>query len=480
MAILHDLIRLLGDEQLQLITAQTLPVRERQVLDFIIAKKKDKLFPSSLALRKLDLTQTHFEKICSVLMKKIVLLLAGPDPHEQFRFIRSFSNRPPGLIRHQMRISAKQITGRDALIQFYTDCCEIITRFSTTDMDRREITHYSGKLLALIDPHQHPEKYIRIKCDALYATISMIALDLGIDDMHTRSQLIPKIMRLNDEARNLGHPVGRHHALRIASMFFISIGDDDRSMAHIDEDIFVTAEHEAIFSVKEWLEPRLLQAEVLGYAGKIRESYDLFCSLIKDRRSKDNLRLTSQTRFFKAAISLGEYEVAREILENNFAAASTGPNLDVKIMAHLQYICYYQHIGDLQQAATHLAAARMSISRQRQQQYYIQLLFFENAQLYLTAQYEEARLQVQRNIKFLRSKNKNRSNSDYPALFSTISAIYDHHFSGQSFSARQQRDYDGCFQKSYSHFGGIVKRMLDMKGNRGFKKPSASTVSHLH
>jgi hypothetical protein len=59
MAFLHDLIfHLSPQQQLQLSELDLRPV-EKNVIEFIMAQKKDS-FPSALALKRLNLTQSHF------------------------------------------------------------------------------------------------------------------------------------------------------------------------------------------------------------------------------------------------------------------------------------------------------------------------------------------------------------------------------------------------------------------------------------
>ena len=478
MALIHDLIAILSEDQIKRIKSIELPVREHQVLEFVLSKRTNKLFPSSQALKTLNLTQSHLEKICSVLMKKIIQTLAGDEAYAQFKFIRARTGRPARLVRYQMRASAKHIKDKAQLITFYSECCEAVTRMDTTEMDEREIAHYTSKLLSLMDPHIHPEKYIKIKCDELYAVIGQAVLSLGLNDEGTRKKLTSKIIRLNKEARDLDHPVGRYQALRIASMFFMSLDDHPQAMPYIEENILVTTRYEDQFNARDWMEARLIQAECLSYMNKFREAYDIFCLLIRHSTQRTApIRVSSQARFFKVAVTLGEYSMAKEILDTHLAVVFDFDRPDQRIMAHLQFICYYLHVGDLPNAGKHVETARREINRQRQQEYNIQLLFFENAYLYLTGDQSEAKIQVEKNLKFLRSKNINRSNSGYPLLFSSILYIYDDHYGIKPFNKKRQSEFDFCFTESYSHFGGVLRKMKEMCSTKGGARNNPASSS---
>lgn len=414
-------------------------------------------------MTQLSLTQSHLEKLCSVLLKRTILHLAGPDPYDQFRFVKNLPKRAHRLKVHQMHIAEKLIKQKEQLIQFYSDCCELVTRADTKSINEHDLKHFTSRLLALLDPRTHPERYIRIQCDALYAAISLATMNMSIYEDAVKQSMTQQIEKLERDARALDHPMALHHALRIAAMFFICTDQQLRAVVYMDENIKLTNEHRDLFTQKEWAEPQMMKAEALSYAGLYQEAYDIFEKLIPPGESRPNMRLSSQSRFFKVALTLGKYDVARKLLEVHFFDACEKEDSDVRIMSHLQIICYYMHMMRLDRADKHIAACRTLLHKHRQQQYLIQLLFFENAMLYLRGLEADAKLQAMKNLKFLRSRKMSRSNSTYPSLFASISAIYDRQHQEKPFNKRQQQDFETCTTKSYSHFAGIFQHMLDRR-----------------
>ncbi|MBS1685963.1 MAG: hypothetical protein JSS76_14530 [Bacteroidetes bacterium] len=464
MALLHDLLSVLNDTHIGELRFLHLTQRERQLLNFCLMKRKSKTFPSAMAMRQLHLTQGHLEKLCSVVMKSIILRLAGPDGYDQFSFIRNLRNRSYTLVTHQMRVSEKKIKAQDALIKFYGECCEVVTRADSRVMKAADIQKYTRRLLSLLDPAAHPEWYIRIQCDALYAAISMGTMDMSLYDARVAQSLSRKVEKLLRDARALQHPMALHHVLRVAAMLYISTDQQLRAAAIMDEDIRITSENRNLFNDKECAEPRLMKAEALSYAGMYEPAYEIFASLITPAESTlSNIRLSSQSRFFKVALTLGKYEMAKAIIDTHFAEAMHGGQTDIRVMAYLQVICYHMHIGALTEAEDHITACRALLHKHQQQQYLLQLLFFENAMVYLKNDAGGAKLLAMKNLKFLRSRKMTRATSTYPALFSSISAVYDLQYRDKRFNKKQQQDFEICTTRSYSHFAGIFRRMLEMK-----------------
>ncbi len=463
MALLHDLLYRLEEDQIKQLSFLHLATREKQVLDFSLAKRRSKSFPSALAMKQLNLTQSHLEKICSVVMKKIILHLAGTDAYDQFLLVRNLPEKPHALILHQMRLSEKQIRDPAVLREFYIKCCDVVTRTDTKHINMDSIRYYTARMLHLLDPGEHPEQYIRIQCDALYAAISLATMDMSLYDPKVIAALERKVEKLERDARALNHPMSLHHALRISAMFFICTNQQLKAVESMDDDIKVTTENRHLFTDKEWAEPQLMKAEALSYAGRYEQAYKIFEGLLMPANKKPNIRLSSQSRFFKVALTLGKYNVARELIDAHFLEASEKSDADVRVMCHLQIMCYYMHMGQLDEAAKHIVACRELLHKHRQQQYLIQLLFFENAMAYLRGHPENAKLLAMKNLKFLRSRKMTRSTSTYPALFSSVSAVYDLQYLDKPFTKKQQKDFDTCTTNSYSHFAGIFLRMLSMK-----------------
>lgn len=464
MALLHDLLSVLDEAQLKKLSFLQLTDREQQLLQFALSKRRSKIFPSAVAMRQLDLTQSHLEKLCSVVMKNIIHHLAGPDGYDQFIFIRNLRYRSYALVTHQMQSSEKKITDKETLIRFYGECCEVVTRADSRVLKAADIDKYTRRLLDLLDPGEHPEWYIRIQCDALYAAISIATMDMSLYDPKMAQALIQRAEKLEQDAKALKHPMALHHALRVSAMLFISTDQQLRAVASLDEDIAITSANRSLFSDKEWAEPQLMKAEALSYAGIYEPAYEIFASLITPGESTSpTIRLSSHSRFFKVALTLGRYDMARVIMDAHFTQAIHRDQIDIRVMAYLQIICYYMHIGALAEAEEYISGCRALLHKHRQQQYLVQLLFFENAMMYLKGDAGSAKLLAMKNLKFLRSRRMTRSTSTYPALFSSISAIYDMQHSDKPFNKKQQKDFEVCTTRSYSHFAGIFRQMLDMK-----------------
>lgn len=463
MALLYELVSLLTEEQKGSLLKVSLPNREREVLCFVLSQRK-KVFPSATALKKLQMSQNHFEKACSILLRKVLVHFGGDSALSQFKFVKGIEGISVRLMRYLMSYADKQITASAEKAEFYVICSYIVTRFPHTDLDLHEINYYAKKLLLTIDINTRPAEYIKTKADPLYAALNKASMDMTIKQEKVCDNLEKKIRALLKEAEQTCDKTAIYQARYILVYFYTVASEVERLPDSILSLIEVADSAPLLFTPAMQVEPKLLYAEALGYVDRFQESYDLFEKLLgRDGSGETYVRLASKSRFFKVAVTLGKYDTAKKILDANFAECLSHTRQSQRTMAHMQYICYFLHIGELSEAETYINAIRKEVHKQKSLQYEIQLRTFENMLMYLKGDVHNAELQAQRNLKFLRSKNITIKNSDFPHPFVATGGIYDHCVLGKAMSLRQQRAYDYCFRESYSHYGGILKRMYEMK-----------------
>jgi tetratricopeptide (TPR) repeat protein len=468
MALLHDLVLLLNADQLASVATLALPVRERQVLDFTLQQKKT-VFPTALALKKLDMTQTHFEKVCSVVLRKLLSHFAGPDPLAQFNFIVYLPGRSVKLLRHQMKITEKHIKDEPTLHCFYESCFEIVIGHPVSEIDKREIAYYTTRVLETVDITKHPEKITEIKSKHFFAIVNQAGGSMETELPHVRKKLETKINRLIQEATTHGSERGIFHAYNAAAYFYTVTEQFEKALSTYKKLLGLIRKQPKLFSESEALDVRLKHAEILGYLNKFDESYNEF-KLILAHASYDtpHIKLAYHARFLKIALTTGHYDMAKRVLDNTFAEALKKTMLSHRIMGHLQYISYYLHTNELTEASKHIQKARSEMDKKKLLNYEIQLRVLETACVFLKGDLYGAKSLADKNLKFLRSKNFNFSNSDFPLFYLAVSGIYHKLLSGKKFSLKQQQAYDYHFRASWSHIGPILQRMNEMNNtNKG-------------
>lgn len=463
MAFLHDLVFHLSDEQKSKLSELNLSPIEKSILDFVLSQLKDS-FPSAIALKRLNLTQSHFEKNCSVLLKKIMVFFSSENSIDKIAFVKSIPGGKISLVRHVIKQCEKTIEDKDELIAFYQKCFDIVTNLSVLELDLKEINYYASKLLKLNDYSQCPDELIKLKANSLFSQINSFGANLEIENENEKKAIAEKVESLLKDAEALNHPRGLHYAYHVAGLFHMILNDDKTSLKIQDKNLKTLKENPTYFSEQELIKVRLRRAEVISLFKSEAEAFEEFDAILKDATYYNSPTIPAMhARHFKIALVLGKYDAAKNILDNFFQHSLNKPVLSFKVMALLQFIFYFQHIGDTENSTKYIEETEKAIHKQKLLQYYIQLKMLETSNEYLKGNFHEAKMMCEKNLKFLRSKSFNASSSSFPLFYIAVKAIYELHFNGKQFNKKQHEAYNYYFEKSWSHIGGILRRMLEMK-----------------
>lgn len=462
MALLHDLALRLTDEQQKAIAKIDLPIREREVIDFVLLQKKE-VFPTALALRKLNMTQTHFEKVCSVLLKKLISFLSSENPLDQVNFINRIKGSSVKLIRHQMKVAEKSLLQSDDLKSLYNLCFEIVTSFPVSDLDNKEMSYYATKSLLSIDINKHPDLVIKIKSRALMAAINIAGGNMSIEDKNVQHSLHRKIAKLTEEAASLKDIRAIYYANKVASFFYLVSDRVQENLKCCEALLILSEKNKHLFSENELIDLTLNYADALMCTDKFKEAFALYKEQLSYSKQRQNVISASYARFFKLAIHQEDFKTALEILDKTFAPLLDHKMLSFRVMAALQFTCY--HIANLgfDTAEIYLKKIETDIHRQKMLQYEIQYRYYENALVFLKGNLEGAYELADKNLKFLRSKKFNTSNSDYAHFFVAVKAIFNKVVYGKNFNVKQQEAYDYHFHASWAYMSVILKKMEALK-----------------
>jgi len=318
MAFLHDLVFHLSDVQKSKLSELNLSPIEKSILDFVLSQQKDS-FPSAIALKRLNLTQSHFEKNCSVLLKKLIVFFSSEDPLDKITFVKSIPGGKISLVRHVMKQCEKSIEDKEEFIAFYQKCFDIVTNLSVLELDLKEINYYASKLLKLNDYSQCPGELIKLKANSLFSQINSFGANLEIENENEKKAIAEKVESLLKDAEALNHPRGLHYAYHVAGLFHIILNDDKTSLKIQDKNLKTLKENSTYFSEQELIKVRLRRAEVISLFKSEAEAFEEFDAILKDATYYNSPTIPAMhARYFKIALVLGKYDAAKNILDNFF------------------------------------------------------------------------------------------------------------------------------------------------------------------
>ncbi len=463
MALLHDLVLHLDKERIDQLSGLSLSSREQEVLSFVISQRRS-VFPTALALKKLGLSQSHFDKLASVVLKKILLHFAGADPVKQLEFLRTVPGAPRNLLRQQMKSCLKLNLSEAHQLQLLQYCFKTVTHFAVTDLNEKEIDFYQKQLLAHTSFGSNPLARLRVKADSLHAMVNMAGGTMTISHATVQASLNQRADELVREAEQIDSTQALYCGYMAAGYYYQVANRLQEFLAKQEQALALVKVRAEDFSSSEIREAQLMYATALAMVDRFEESYQEFLPFLPQcRYEQADVQLGMQTRFFKVALTAGYYNTARQLLHNTYATALNRSIVAHRVMACLQYMCYYLHTGELKEVPVYLEKAKEAMHKNKLLQYEVQLRYLENAYTFLGGNLEEALFMADKNIKFLRTRGLHAIDREYSYFFTAIKGIYRYVTSGDALNAKQAQAYDLYFHASWSHLGKLLQKMMAMK-----------------
>ncbi|MCC6837841.1 MAG: hypothetical protein IT234_04800 [Bacteroidia bacterium] len=416
MSQLHALIQTLNEPELTSLRSQRLIGKEKEVFDYVIKNKDSELPETGKVQQSLKLTESHYYKINSVLLRKCYQLLVPEDGIDLLLFLRSKNLFT--LLRHEI-LSQEKKNGDKNNTTFYLKCFHLCIDFP--------YKYYDEKMTA-----QFGEKYLRSKkdctlSDKLYVKYHLMfsavnrtaarknpikALGFGIKDLFKHEK----------ELEKSNHHLAKYYLYRsICSYYSYYEKNNDMIIAYLKKAIALKDHIAYFFSVNIEQFLQLQYADALLNNNEVDQAEKIYASAFKQGVEPSMYGYYYHCeQYILVLIIQGEFVKAEELLKKIFEPCIQNKIDIYATRGAMSYVKLYLSSGDYKSALKYLNIGKVINEKTFYLPFDVQLRVLENVYFFMKKDYDFALQLANRNIKFIRSQEQNPVLEDYVKIWRMI------------------------------------------------------------
>lgn len=345
MSLLTDLLKSLTPDELSGLDGLDIQIREHEVLQKTIHAINKKDITDSKLQQELQLSKSHFDKINSKLLDKVIVKLAGAGLSERFYYL--LSKQMFDLLLHQVKLAEKRLLkegAKNELKEFYFLCFEVIRRFNFNNFSVKMLEHYAQAYIQLLTPAENEIKYKLLAI--MYEQI------IRYNKYRQKSQKVQQAT-YNKLLQIEGAVSGKkwHSAeMRLHSAFaaYHEMVDAPKSLEHINKAELAANEIYNQLDDKEKAFIILVKASLLMDMGRFDESVKYYEGAQRELPKIFNITIYHTYSFSFALLINGDYEKAYQAMNvylNPFLENEHAKNYHFDILR--LYVIYALLVNDL-------------------------------------------------------------------------------------------------------------------------------------
>lgn len=462
MSQLHSLFKTLNEREINLIRSQRLIGKEKEVFDYIIDHTAISLPDTDTVLQELDITDSHFYKIHSVLVRKCYEWLVPEQGMELLLFLKR--KNLFNLLRHEILTQEKKLKtekNKKSRETFYLKCFHLLIDFP--------YKFYDDKLTDLFG-----EKYLKAKekateSDTLYIKFHKLFSEINRNAARKNplKSITISIEELFEEEKNLAktdHHLAKYYLYRsICSYFTYYKKDDKKVLEYLKKAIALKKEIAYFFSIDIGQFLDLLYADTLFLCNKIDESYALYSKIFEKGVSEDMYGYHYHNeQYCLVLIIKKKFEKALEILNRVFK-----PCIDNKMDIYatrgaMAYTKLFLSNGDLKQALRYLNISKTINEKTFYLPFDIQIRVLETIYFIQKKDFEFAGQLAVKNIKFLKSQHQDKIFANYLLFWKAVQLAINQQFKKTKgdFPKQELDLFDECYRHLYCELIAEISKQL--------------------
>jgi len=424
---LHSLFQTLDESELALIQSKRLIGKEKEVFDYILHYSKSELPPTEDLLKKLTITESHFYKIHSVLIRKCYEWLIPNQGLELLLYLKR--KNLFNLLRHEILTQEKKGKIADAT-SFYLKCFHFFIDFPYKFYDKKLTDSFGEKYLKSKSQSTESDK-LYVKFHKLFSDVNRNAARknpikaLGLN--------IGNLLKEEEKLKDSNHHLAKYYLYRSICSYYTYYEKNNNKVIEYLEKAITLKNHIAYFfsiDIGQFLD--LLYADALFTNNQVAEASAIYSKVFEKGISEDMYGYHFHyEQYCLILITEKKYDLALATLDKVFKSCIKN-KLDIyATRGAMTYAKLYLSNMDLKKALYYLNTAKAINEKTFYLPFDIQLRVLENVYFFLKKDYEFASQLATKNIKFLKSQEQGKIFEDYLLLWklihSLIAAIYKKH-----------------------------------------------------
>jgi hypothetical protein len=461
MSQLHSFLNVLQPNELAKCKKVRLIGRERQVFDYILSYKQRELPDVPEICKVVDITSSHYYKICSIVLDK---LYAGIIPSKGYELL-FFLNRK-GLyshFTHEILMQEKELLDATAdkkiLENFYLNVFKLLQRVSSKNINEEIILEYGAKYLSSKSGKDDHDKYF-VRCSFL--ATQLILLKVTKKDVKTSKNIHNELLEIEKSLKGTKNFNAKYQLNRALSIYYNHcVAEPDKAIMCLDENLKIINSNQAYFNQEETVLTKCRIAEMLYMNSKFEEAFISYKELFEKNEEILGNDFYHNAKFAQLAIILGKFDFAKELITNRFSLFIENKQSGSGTMGCLLFAKLYLFNDPENIANKYIQTAKKLISKSFYIQYEFEVRILENIYFILKKDYKTAISLLKKNLKFMNSKGLNLKNSEIIYVFVLLQAIMKPAFQTKKISTRLQTKLD-LLQQSYAAiYGKLLLKVIE-------------------
>ncbi len=421
MSQLHSLLQSLNKNEIALIKSKRLIGKEKELFGFICSYANSALPDTEIVLKKVNLSNSHYYKIHSILLKKCYDWLVPTNTLDLLLFLKR--KNLFNLLRHEILAQEKHLKKNISESEiFYLKCFHLFIDFPYKYYDKELTDSFGAKYLKNKKVATETDK-LYVKYHKLFSDVNRIAakknpikaLGISINDLYTEEKKLEKTT----------HHLAKYYLYRSICSYYTYYEKNNSKVIEYLKKGIALKKHIAYFfpiNIVQFLE--LLYADALFTNNNISEASEIYHSTFSSGVSEDMYGYHYHyEQFCLILIIENKFDSALSILNTTFQ-----PCIDNKMDIYatrgaMTYAKLFISNNDLKNALTYLNIAKIINEKAFYLPFDIQLRVIENIYFFMKKDYEFAHQLATKNIKFLRSQEQGKIFDDYILLWKFIQSL---------------------------------------------------------
>lgn len=458
---LGDLVSTLHKDEIEKTKDITAGKREKEVLDlFLDAAKKKRI--SSVSPAALNITQSHFDKVCSVLIEKILAAVTDGSFYAiaQYLVKKGLSR----LLLHEIKIKQRQIAKSKGTAQkreFYLHAFEAMRKLSFDILDLKLLKQYVNYLTPLLKEN---EPYSKTVLALRYVHIENAYHFLNGKGLAYRAKALSNIQTAVPDPEKLRHQTAyAHYHFCMAGYYKDFVDDQEKAQFHAQK---------ALKSALQWpagTDDGFLSscyginAVVLSNRSRFNEALKVYREAYAKLPHEMQASYYHLFMYAATAMVCGELELLESHLETRMKPfMESNSALYYRLEAMRLYALLYLYQDRLQEALVIIRELQGVKRKLLTDTADIFLRIIDNVYALLNHDWELSLALMRKNVRFLNRKGYTFDNCDYLHFFQTIALI-----AKAKKQLKKVREEDLAPHLAFSRrgymkmYGGLLDKVID-------------------
>jgi len=419
---LFELLSTLTETELEQLTKSDIKGHERRLLDTYIdlkASNQKQYFNAQF----FNLSNSHFDKVCSVLIDRVYNQLTDGSFNSVCSFL--LQKALTGLLEHEIKLKQRKLMrsgNKTEMREFYETAFETLRRFSFDVLDLKMLRQFADLLKKslskkeLLTPEIVELKYLYVENSYYYFK--------GMARERVGKALKNITAVLEDPESHKKEPVYGHYQLCLTAYHNDYLSNQATALYHIS----LAFENALLWAPKNDLN---FLANIYGNKATLHSQnseYSMAMAVYKEGFEKYG-HLLEKSFFHKymfttIALVCGEYELTIQYLDKYFGSYLNSESaLYFKTDVTRLYILYYLYTSQTEKAGKLVAGLQAIKRKELTETGDIMLRMIDTLYFLRTEEYSMAENKSRNSIRFLKSRGYNTENSVYLHFFIAASEL---------------------------------------------------------